>query len=269
MIPKNRVHWLVMAHFLAGLIGAGFCATTRGYNLTALTTQPCLLVLLLCQGTLLGTWAVFSNKNWGRRVAVTVVGVLYLDLLANVSLRFDPVIPVVSMNTLATAGILWLLRISYVGLHCVRVPAGTVFAEPARSLRPSTRVLMLTSTLVATLLAGARWLREVPREDEYLVIAAGIAVLVAVNLLSLRAALGASRPLLRGAFVLATSLALGALYAYAVQSPDWDMSLSIVLGFPLQSALLQGSLLVVRSWGWRLASGRGERGSVVRRARTS
>jgi hypothetical protein len=269
MNPKNRVHWLVLAHVVAGLTGSGFCAMTRGYNVPALTAQPSLLALLLCQGTLLGVWAVFSSRDWRRRVVVTVVSVLCLDLLANVSLRFDPVIPVVSINTLATAGILSLLRISHVGLRCIRVQVGAALAEPAGSLRPSTRGLMFITGLVAALLWGAMWLRKVPREQESLVMAAGFAGLVAVDLLSLRVALGEPRPLLRGAIVLATSLALGALYSYTVHSPDLHVSLSIVAGFALESALLQGSLLVVRSCGWRLVSRPGERRPVVPRMATS
>jgi hypothetical protein len=77
---------------------------------------------------------------------------------------------------------------------------------------------------------------------------------VALGLAALWAALGKVRPLGRGTVVLVLSPLLGAFFAFGAGAPPQGWAY-IILTMLLYAALLLGSLLVVRSCGYRLVRG--------------
>jgi hypothetical protein len=109
---------------------------------------------------------------------------------------------------------------------------------------------MLFTAAVALLSAGARALRETPHRIISLTTVWALCF-VAVGLVALWAALGNARPLRRGPVVFALSPVLGVFFAFAAGAhrAGWFYIILTMLLFP---AFLLGSLLVVRSCGYRI-----------------
>jgi hypothetical protein len=132
----------------------------------------------------------------------------------------------------------------------------TRLADPAQPARPeiegfrfSIRGLMLVTAAVALLSAGARALQEGPASF-VLLMGVWAMCFVAVGLVALWAALGLGHPLGRGAVVFLLSPGLGAFFAFAAQAHRAGR-VYIVLVMLLYATVLLGSLLVVRSCGYR------------------
>jgi hypothetical protein len=109
---------------------------------------------------------------------------------------------------------------------------------------------MILTAAVALLCAGTKALQESPIRLLLLVLFWALCF-VTVGLVSLWAALGEARQLRRSPVVFVLSPMLGAFFAFAcgAHSAGWVYILLIMLLYP---AALLGSLLVVRSCGYRL-----------------
>ena len=131
--------------------------------------------------------------------------------------------------------------------------------DPGQSARPeseglqfSIRGLMIFTAAVAVICAVARALEGY--RNPILFIAVWAVCFVAVGLVSLWAVLGEARPVQRVPVAFVLSPVLGAFFAFAagVHPTGWIYVLLIMLLYP---AALLGSLLVVRSCGYRLVRG--------------
>lgn len=186
------------------------------------------------------------------RMAGLVAGTIYLEALFPDPLRreFFGISTITIAVTTAT-----LIVVRMLGVRLIRQdgPCQLARAE-AEGLRFSIRGLMLFTAAVALLSAGARALQDTPR---HMILLAAVWALcfVAVGLVALWAALGSARPLNRGPIVFVLSPVLGIFFGFAAHAhrAGW---VYITLTMLLHPALLLGSLLVVRSCGYRLV-GRG------------
>jgi hypothetical protein len=118
-------------------------------------------------------------------------------------------------------------------------------------LKFSIRGLMILTFAVALAVSAVQGLR--PWESDAPPIF-GLFTICAVagGLIAVWAALGLARPWPRAAVGGTISLALGALFAFAVGPDGWEVYVDFPAVMFLQAAIVFGSLLVVRSCGYRL-----------------
>jgi hypothetical protein len=207
-----------------------------------------LFASVLCQAVLLALWLASSRVSPWRRLAGLVAGAAYLEILFPPVLRqqFFGISTITIAVTTAT-----LLVVRALGVRLARQDdPGQLAPAETEGLRFSIRGLMLFTAAVALLSAGARVLQESPKRFLLLAVVWALCF-VAVGLVALWAALGSARPLRRGPALFALSPVLGAFFAFAAEAhrAGWVL---IILTMLLYPALLLGSLLVVRSCGYRL-----------------
>jgi hypothetical protein len=250
MTGDRRLVRLALANLGLGVVAALLAPirVSGTFGLDHILVVP-LCASVLCQAVLLALWVASSGVSpWGR-MAGLVAGASFLEALlfpADLGREFFGI----STITIAvTTAICFVGRT--LGMRLARQDSQ---GQPARAqvegLRFSIRGLMLFTAAVALLSAGARALQETPRRM-ILLMAVWAMCFVAVGLAALWAALGNVRPLGRGQVVLVLSPLLGAFFAFAAGAHPhgWAYIILIML---LYAALLLGSLLVVRSCGYRL-----------------
>jgi hypothetical protein len=207
-----------------------------------------LFASVLCQAVLLSLWVVTSTLSPWQRTGGLFAGTVCLEVLLSLgSLR--ELQGCAAVTIVGTTAILLVVRA--LGVRLARQDDPRQPAQPeTEGLKFTIRSLMLFTAAVALLSAGVRVLQESPKR--FLLLTTVWAMcFVAVGLVSLWAALGKARPLWRGTVVLVFSPVLGAFFASAAEAhrAGW---VYIILTMLLYSALLLGSLLVVRSCGYRL-----------------
>lgn len=261
MRPGYRLGLLALAHLASGVLLGGYCAAVGGrlpgfaLPLAPLVT---LLALALGQACLLGFWAALSRGPRWLRLGGLAAGAVYLEALVSYGLREDDLrlVATISVATISvvSAAALLAARRGRAELRRV-VPAERV--PPREGLRFSIRGLMLTTLIVATLLGGARGVRQAfGHFTPSLFASAVLAVsLVVLALAAGWAALGVARPAGRACAVLACAVAYGGLFAYGVsEDRDWEPIAYFVIVVAGQSAAVLASLLVARSAGYRLVA---------------
>jgi hypothetical protein len=253
MRGDRRLRWLAMAHVSLGLI-AGISAPVgirTPYGLQHLPIVP-LFALTFCQVVLLASWAVFSPAAVWRRLGGLVVGLICLEALFDLALKGEFVgMPAVAMTVISGS----LLVVRGFGVR-LRGRDDTTFSSRSESWRPqfSIRALMTHTAVVALLSTAVRALKGIPGPFSLGLMVLWSLCFVALGLLALWAALGEARPSGRMPVILALSPMLGACFAYAADAhrDGWVYIILIMLLYP---AVLLGSLLVVRSCGYRLMRG--------------
>jgi hypothetical protein len=259
MTDNRRLWKLAAANLVIGVAAAalsslqlpgplGLASLIPPFGLRDLPIVP-LLASALCQAVLLVLWATSSGASpWGR-LAGLVAGAAYLEGL--IAVRVGREFMGLSAFTIAatTAALLVARALGVRLAH--RDGPGLGDRAAGGGLRFSIRSLMVLTAAVAVLTAGARALNDTPVRF-FLLTAVWAACFVAVGLVALRAALGDGRPDRRAVALVILSPALGAFFAVAAQAhhAGW---VYIILVMLLHSAMLLGSLLVVRSCGYRLA----------------
>ena len=255
----RRLGRLAAANILIGLIAVGLSFVPLGdlfgwssllppSGLRDLPIVP-LLASVLCQAELLSLWATFSRMPPGVRLAGVIAGAASLEGLLAAKVRAEFVgLGAVTVGVTTTA----LLLIRALGVRLTRRadphqtdPNGTL------GLRFSIRSLMILTAVVAVLSAGSRALLDAPVRFFLMAALWGICC-VAVGLVALWTTLGDGSPTRRAVPLFALSATLGAFFAAAAQAHQagWFYIILIML---LDSAALLGSLLVVRSAGYRLS----------------
>ncbi len=248
MPGRGRIRTLLVAHILGGLSCLGLVVSTS----TGSDPDKVSLVLTLfyaivfCDVSLLGIWAAASPAvRWGRLLGL-VTGGIYLDGLLVVAGVASFRLPVSSIASLVSTGLLLLARRPKVRLVQIVRPE-----NDDEGFRFSIRGLLLLPVVAALVIFGTEGLG-----DSYLaILVAWISCFVVVGLASPWAALGLGPPILKCLVVLALSASLGALFIVRIYRADFPRILYIHVysAFLLQSALLVGSLLLIRSSGYRLA----------------
>lgn len=189
-----------------------------------------------------------SKTSPWKRLAGLVAGAAYLEALFAPGLSGEFLGTATVTIIVTTVSLLVVRALGF--RFSRRADPGQPTRPEAEGLRFSIRGLMTFIAAVALLSAGARALEET--QGRFMLLAAVWALcFVAVGLVALWAALGEARPKRRTPFMFALSPVLGAFFAIAAQAhrAGW---VYILLNMLLYPTLLLGSLLVVRSCGYRL-----------------
>lgn len=249
----RRLRWLVAAHLGLGIVARLLAPieVRTPFGLEHILLVP-FFASTLAQAFLLAVWGAASPAPSWVRLAGLVAGAIYLEALFPGDLRREFLGICTLTIAVASAS---LLVVRWIGL-CLnrRADPGRLARPEAGGPRFSIRGLMLFTAAVALLSAGARALRETPTHFLILTAVWGLCF-VSVGLVSVWAALGRARPAWRSPVVLILSPVLGAFFALAAdaQRAEW---VYIILTMLLYAAALLGSLLVVRSCGYRLVGRR-------------
>jgi hypothetical protein len=255
-VPGNRrLEILALVHFVLGGV-AGLLAPVRlsTIELVQILIVP-FVVSALCQAFLLAMWAVTSQATPWKRLAGLVTGAAYLEALVADDFRRE-FLGVSTITIAVTTASVLLLRSLGVRLKRQAKVGQPARPEPER-LKFSIRGLMTFTAAVALLCAAARALQSSPRQQFVLIFVLAMCF-VAVGLVCLWAALGEARPVCRSPVVFVFSPILGDFFAFAVNAhtAGWVYILLTMVLYPM--ALL-GSLLIVRSCGYRLVRSDRER----------
>lgn len=211
-----------------------------------------LLALALGQACLLGTWAAFSRASSRARLKGQIVGAVCLEVVLTYGSENGEFLFMASIATALVAAVLMAARYGRADVR--RVPTEST-GSASEGFRWSIRGLMLFTLAVALLIGAARGARESlgPRVPSILVSTVWSLSFVVQALGACWAALGLASPWSRCGALLVCATATGALFAYGFQASDDWKSLSYIMTVNvLQSAVVLGSLLVVRSAGYRL-----------------
>ena len=249
MHSDRRIWSLAVAHLAFGIV-TGVLAPVEIFTPSGLVHVLIVpfVASALCQSLLLSLWVAVSQAKPWKRLAGLAVGAVYLEALIDPDLRREFLGTCTITIVVTTAS---LLVVRWLGVRFIRQAER---GQPARledeGLRFSIRGLMIFTAAVALLCAGARVLEATPNRLLLLMLVWAMCF-VAVGLVSLWAALGNARPQRRGPVVFILSPVLGTFFAFAAHAHQagWVYVILIMLLYP---AGLLGSLLVIRSCGYRL-----------------
>jgi hypothetical protein len=247
--PRIRSLWI--AHLVAGIFDCGLFAIMPRTP-SHLDEWPLVLFLgiLLSQAYLLGLWAAFSNAALWRRLLGLGIGTVYLEGLID-SVTVDQVLHWAATTvSLGTAGVLLTARGRGRELRRVMEAPSRAVPEPWQF---KMRGLMIGTVVLALLFAGARDLREMDHPNTIQWVVFG-SYNVALGVAATVAALGLIPPIKRLPAVFLLSPTLGTLFWYGMDSPSPEDYLKSNLCLLTQAAVTFGSLLVVRSCGFRLTT---------------
>jgi hypothetical protein len=250
MRGDRRLVWLVMAHLVLGLV-SGMLAPIEirtPFGLPHIPIVP-LFALTFCQVILLVFWAVFSPAAWWKRLGGLVGAVACQEALFDLSMK-DELHFMPCLVSIVTVGSLLLVRGWGIRLDAPTDPVHPPLSE-SEGLRFSIRGLMMFTLVIALLCAGVRSLWESPGRFGLMRMTIWSLGVVAVGLVALRAVLGSSRLFPWRVALMALSPILGALVAFATSAHRAGVFYIITI-MVLYPAVLLGSLLVVRSCGYRL-----------------
>ena len=248
MPGDKRFQYLAVAHVVLGVVTSvlAHVELPMPFGLGHIPVVP-FLASALCQAFLLSFWVAASQAATWMRLGGLVAGAAYLEALVPTGFRRE-VIGISTITIVVTTATLLVVR--WLGVRFTRQDdAGQSARQEPEGLRFSIRGLMIFTAVVALICAVARALEG--SRNPFLLILVWALCFVAVGLISLWAVLGNAHPLRRSPVVFVLSPVLGAFFAFAAgaHQAGWIYILLIMLLYP--SALL-GSLLVVRSCGYRL-----------------
>lgn len=248
---RHRLWLLVVAHVVLGLF-FGIWSAVQGeipFVLEFLLVIP-VLGVVLAQTSLLGLWAAFSTAKWPVRLVGLIVGINYLEFLISVGGQTPGLTSLAAMATVVIAVVFRLVRWRYADLRLFSLQSSQSNQE---GLKFSIRGLLLFTFIVAITIVGLKELREnAPASPNVLTVAVWSLSVVMVGLAGVWAALGLARPTQRSIVVLLMSVVLGALFVYTIRQADGETYFYIVSIMVLQAGVLIASLLVARSYGYRL-----------------
>jgi hypothetical protein len=231
---------LLLAHVIGGLLFAGLAIPTDRFELLSLLhpdlrfyARLSCIILFFSQSCLLGVWAAFSGASWWKRLLGLIFGSVTVATM--ISFGFDDYSFSWMALTISAAvsGALLVVRLSDVRLlQFAPVPA----SSNRKRLRFSIRGLMLLTLVAAILIDEVR-----------------ISIFLALCLGSVWVSLGVDR-VLRGiaisiVFLFVASVLFALVFVGLRDRPNYFITIGHLL---LMYAILLGSLLVVRSCGYRL-----------------
>ena len=248
---RSNIRSLGIAHLVVGIFGCGLFAIMPRTP-SHLDEWPLVLFLgiLLSQAYLLGLWAAFSDAALWSRLLGLGLGTVYLERLID-SVTVDQVVHWAATTvSLGTAGVLLTARGRGRELRRVMEPPSRAVPEPWQF---KIEGLMIWTVVLALLFASARDLREMnhPNTIEWVVFGS---YNVALGVAATGAALGLIPPIKRLPAVFLLSPTLGTSFWFGVNSPSLEDYLEINVCLLTQAAVTYGSLLVVRSCGFRLTT---------------
>ena len=232
---NSRIGSLLLAH----LLGGALCCWLAIMPLRPVTP----LAITLSQAFLLGLWTAFSDAALWSRFLVLGMGTVYL--VAMIGLQGGAL--AATTVSLGSTGILLAAR---------RRMALRKITEPSRMPDPESfqvqiRDLMSLTFVLALLFAWATGMRGVDPRLANRMVLFGMGNVV-LGLAAAWETLGLAQPTRRAPVVWLLCPAFGTAYWFGVNSPSLDDYLMINVCLLMQSAVTYGSLLVIRSCGFRL-----------------
>lgn len=253
---KAKIGMLVAGHIVAGLMLTWPAGAERWPG----PAEVAQAAILFADAGLLGVWgALGETRLWWRLTLVPLATAwLMMVTLAGVSNAQIEIEEIVGLSLL----IGWptvLLLLVLIGLRHshrrLQVVHSLEASTACEGFQFTIRHLLLTTTIVAVVLAIGK---NIPHLDEIIVISVVLCpCLGLVELAVLWAALGFARPALRLSIALPAAFVVGLVppfYSGSLRQQGWTtfVAWSCITG--LQAAITAGTLLVVRSCGYRLAS---------------
>ncbi len=248
--PKGRwlAFWLVLIHFVAGLI---CCIVARSYHGNSLP-QAAFVGLVFSQTSLVGLWAGFGTSPWLARLAGAFVGLAYLGTLFCLGVdEFGGELVLM----VAFAGVMVAVPLVIGRRFGLRIHGSSVNGTE-QPTQFSIRQLMIFTFLVATLMTLAKWLR--PHVDNIDVLPWLLLITVPFIILGLVAAwliLGTRRPTLATIAVLLLAPLLGfGLYTVLQMTspPNRFNSAYWITAITAAAIVLIVSLHAIRRCGFRI-----------------
>jgi hypothetical protein len=247
----TRIRLLWIAHLVVGIFSCGlFAITPRTPSLLDDWPLVTLLAIMLSEACLLGLRTAFSNAALWSRLLVLGMGIVYLERLIDLVTGYEVLRWAPTTVSLGTAGVFLTARRWGRDLRRITEPSSRAAPEPWQI---KIRGLMILTLVLALLFAGARGLRETNPPELIQTVVFGRFNIV-LGLAAAWAALGLAQPIRRLPVVLLLCPTFGTLFWYGVRSPDLDDSLTIDVCLLMQAAVTFGSLLVIRSCGFRLTT---------------
>jgi hypothetical protein len=241
--PRARIIWLVCIHIALGLLLGAITATTE--------SDPDLLSasfmgLVLSQTSLLGIWGGSGTNRWWIRLVGILVGVGYLGPQFGFCIN-EPTSEFVWLFAFTTLIVLVPLQLA----RCfgLRTRHDSDQKSPAKEMQFSIRHMMILTLVVACLLALAKWQQPYLLFGDFFLWVLSMCF-ATVGLVAAWGVLGAKRPLIGIPVLLAVAVGAG----YGLEKSLGPLAgFAILVTVTLTEALsLTVSLLVVRSWGYRL-----------------
>ena len=247
---NHRIWLLVVVHAIAGVALSGWAVQEGSISFVfseILLVPP--FALVFCQSGLLAFWAAMSHGALWRRVVGVITGVVALEFLLAWVLDEDDLTLMPAMATgLATAALVIIQRWRS-DLLPVR---GQPDQYKRHGLQFSIRSLMLLTLGVAVFVTIGKQMRQAGMDGPSLPLISVWASCFAVsNLAAVWAAMGLCSPWFRCGGALLLSLAIAATFCWCFDA-DWDSWFYVTTVLVLEAVLSLGSLLVVRSCGYRL-----------------
>ncbi|MFI5456917.1 MAG: hypothetical protein ACHRXM_15840 [Isosphaerales bacterium] len=245
-----RICSLSIAHLVGGILCCGLFAIMPPipFKLGDLPIVT-LLAILLSQAYLLGLWTAFSDASLWSRLLVLGMGAAYLEGLFGLVAGRNAMPLAAATTALATACVLLAARRWGSTLRSITEPPSRAAAT---SCQIKIRELMILTFVLALLFAGARGMRETVPSNNIIPMVVFSLCNVVLGLAAAWAALGLAQPIKRWPVVFLLSPALATLFWYGVRSPGLAIYWNINVCLLMQAAVTFGSLLVLRSCGFRL-----------------
>jgi len=232
--------WLVLVHFVAGLICGAVCQNTMKHTSPVLM-EAAFIGLVFSQASLLGLWGgLGAGRSWLARLVGVLVGLIYLGGLFCLGIR-EVEIELVLMIVLAglsVAGLLTVCRCFGLGICPIGVDRSYKTAAQF-----SIRHLMLLTLVVACVMALAKWLQPHVDIDGRTLKLFVIAVpFVILGFVAVWAVLGMGHPRLGIVAVLLLAPPLGFVGQAVVRGPGWWfwIAATATAAFALDDAELAG-----------------------------
>jgi hypothetical protein len=248
--PRLRLLVLVLAHIAIGLAAGGLATWFRrppGVDLAIAV----FVGIVFSQTSLLGIWGGLGTNPWWSRLIGVVVGVGSLGLLLGVGVgerASEENYFIVSVATALIIGVLLVVR-----CFRVRICVATVDQAAARRIQFTIRQLLVLTFAVACLVSLGKWLApHLLNVNEPLMLTLIGLILATVGLLSVWPALGARHPVLPSLILTVVAAGVGFCFAQFLPGPPGDVASFWMTITSVEALVLVASLVVVRSWGYRL-----------------
>ncbi len=247
--PNFRIRfvWLVAAHVVVGVL-AGLLSDSLEPN----TVRSSFFAgIMLGQFCLLGIWGGLGETVFWKRLIDVMLGLSYLTCLCGlVEGRIEVYFPILLLCAIASMVCVMLI---------VRFMNGAIYNDRSLSIAPRNQqftirhllVLMSVTACVAAILKPPQLIVGAPfREELILTFLSGI-VYAVIAVIPLRSILASNRPVLYGIFVVAVEAYFAFVLGYLSDPFSNDDVLALTFA-ATQAMCVVITLLIVRSWGYRL-----------------
>ncbi len=254
--PNFRIRfvWLVAAHVVIGVVA----------GLIALMDHPSewrfyfLDGLMLGQISLLGIWACLGRTVLWKRIIGVLTGVGYLTCLTGLAEGWiDVSFPIIWLFPIASMTFVMLI---------VRFMTGAIYHERSHSIAVRNHqfsirhlfVLMSVTACVAAILKAVLPLVGARDREEYIWIALWCIVYAVIAIIPLWCVLASKRPAVYALCVVAGEAYLAFVLVH-MDDPNYDEDVMAMIFAATQAMCVVVTLLIVRSWGYRLMPTRSRR----------